>query len=271
MSPISVFAADLKKMSTGFETAQRQATVLGENEVFPEGEYVGKVTAKLKKSQAGNLMVGRMFIPLAGDLLGQPCYDNIVIGHPDPMVAVRGQRRLIAFLDMVGMRFNLKRPESEEDGLEPCLEALSKAAPIVKFKVSHGRNERNPDRPFINVDVLELVNAESSGVKDDISSAATEAETPRSGGEEANMSEDELMVSLAEFCNAQGVSYDDQTATLDSLKQTIADNGPYTAEQLTKAEKELLTSAGLEDCITTKAPIGRGALPPSKHGKGKKR
>lgn len=148
----SKYADRLKGMKSGFANAQKQAKVMDGDEVVPVGTYEGKVTARVRESNNGNLMVNFSFFILDGEWSGIPVYDNLIIEHSNPNVASRGQRDLVRRLAVMGFDFDPEHPEDLED----LLEELSNDAPIIQFKTRHSQS-KDGDRTFVNCDVLGMV------------------------------------------------------------------------------------------------------------------
>jgi hypothetical protein len=239
----SAYAARLDGMKQGFANAKKQSSILNGDDTFPEGVFVGKVTAKLGDSQSGSLMVKRTFFTLEGELAGLPAWDNIIIGHDNPMVQARGQRDLMRFLDMMGYTFDEKKPST----LEPILEELSEEAPVVRFQVKHtiGKaREGQPQRTFVNVTVLEKLEGKTeAGTNDD--SSAPEGAT------------DDTAVAIKDFCEAHGIEQDALTDTT------------FYVDELTLAERTLLKASGYDANILMRP--AKKATAPAKGKSGKKR
>lgn len=149
----SKYADRLGGMKQGFANAQKQAKIMSGDGVVPVAVYTGKVTARLRESRNGNLMANFSFFITDGELQGIPVFDNLIIEHDDPQVAVRGQRDLCRRLSVMGYEFDAGHPGQ----LEPLLEELSNEAPLVSFKVRHSEAKDGSGRVFPNCDVLELL------------------------------------------------------------------------------------------------------------------
>lgn len=151
----SKFADRLGGMRQGFANAQKQAKIMTGDGVVPVGTYTGKVSARLRESQNGNLMANFSFFITEGELTGIPVFDNVIIDHDNPQVAIRGQRDLCRRMDILGYEFNPEQPEQLED----ILEEVSNEAPIVSFRVRHNEASDGSGRIFVNCDLLEAMSS----------------------------------------------------------------------------------------------------------------
>jgi hypothetical protein len=239
----SAYADRLNNMKGGFKDAARQAAIMGGDETYPKGIYVGKVTAKLKESSKGNLMVSRMFVPTEGELRGLPCFDNLVIEHENANVEMRNMRTLCRFLDMTGYEFDT----DQTDTLEPILEELTKQAPIVKFEVKHS-GAKDDGTPFVNIEVLEVVSAGEGGGDD----AGADAPVEESVGAGADPTPSQTPP-LADFCDAHDIPYNEGEDD-DILKARIEQAGPFEQDKLTAEEVELLVAYELGDSVEKPEP-----------------
>lgn len=264
----SKFADRLGKMQSGFSAAQKQADVQSGDDVMPEGEYVGKVTAKLRESKTGNLMVNRMFVPTEGDMAGVAVFDNLIIEQPNTSAEMRARRDTLRFLNLCGYKFG------QVSELEEVLEELTKEAPLVKFRVRHNPSKEG-DRVFTNVDVLEYIGSGDNPGQDAGSGAGSPTEEAPAG--------EDLTEQLNEFLSAYGI---DTADSEDAAKEAIKANAPFDGKQLTKEERALLEKAGLSDVIeepkkpiqeqpvappaparkaaSAKKPVAKGKTPPAR-------
>jgi pyruvate/2-oxoglutarate dehydrogenase complex dihydrolipoamide acyltransferase (E2) component len=269
---VDKYAARLADMKKQFTKANEQAKVLSGDESFPAGEYIGKITAKLKESKAGNLMVSRMFVPTEGELQGLPCWDNVIIEHDNLDVSLRGQRTCCRFLDICGYSFNVDQPGD----LPAILEALTEEAPIVKFRVRVSE-AADGSRSFTNCDVLSLVESGTGEADAPAEEAPAEAEA-EAEAEEAPAEETADRVELTDFAIANGIEGVEQDDTVDVLKERIREYS-FPSERLTDDEKALLEKHGLTvDCVIEPpkaapkpAPAKKAAPAPAKAPASKKR
>lgn len=257
----SKFAGRLTAMKTGFAAAKRQGDVMDGDETFPEGIFVGKVTAKLKESKKGNLMVGRMFVPTEGEMAGVATFDNLIIEHANPQVSSRGRRALLSFINLFVDGFDVGTIDSQ---LEETLEMLSETAPLCRFEVKHSK-PTDDGSVFINITVLEALAGESATSTADVPVTPEPEPEPEATTEDAPVTVSEDGIELQAFLAAHDIPFNDEE-DVEILKARIEEADKFIGLELTKDETALLVKHELSDRIVKPAPARR-AIAPAPKGK----
>ena len=228
---ISVFADKLRGMQDTVNAAMADYKPGGVR--VPEGIYTAKESAELREAKtSGNLMVARQFTVNDGEFKGLNIWDNLVIQNNPTGIQIT--RRWVEQHGFVW-------PEEDFAQIEPIVNEINEIGATVKLRLKFTPSQ-DPDRPYSNVDVLEVLDG-----------VATQEEAPAAdpdgAGEEVQPSDDDLIA----FCASQGVEgVEDGMERADIL--TKMSEYTYKAGELTDDEVDMLKALGLEGYIEAEAP-----------------
>ena len=221
---ISVFADKLRGMQD--TVAQAMADYKPGGVRVPEGIYTAKESAELKEAKkTGNLMIARQFTVNDGEFKGLNIWDNLVIQNNPTGIQIA--RR---WVEQHGFAF----PEEDFAEIETIINEINDLGTTVKVKLKFSPSQ-DPDRPYSNVDVLEVLDGGAGG-------EAGEA------GEAVQPSDDDLIA----FCASQGVEGAEDGTPRDEILEAMAGYN-YDRATLTAEEVEMLEAVGLGDKIQAEA------------------
>jgi len=203
----------------------------------PDGIYTGRESAEMREAKSsGNLMIARQFTIVDGEFKGLNVWDNLVF--QDNPVGIQIARR---WMEQHGYAW----PEEDLAEVEAIVNEINEAGALVKFKAKSTPNKNDPDRPRINVDVLEIL---EGGVE-----AQANAETGAEAADEEQVpggpSDDDLIA----FCASQGVADVEEGMERADILAKMSEY-TYTEAELTAEEIALLEAVELQDYIAKAAP-----------------
>lgn len=230
---ISVFGDKLRGMQDTVNQAMADYKPGGVR--VPDGIYTGRESAEMREAKSsGNLMISRQFTIVDGEFKGLNVWDNLVFqGNP---IGIQIARR---WMEQHGYAW----PEEDLAEVETIVNEINEAGALVKFKVKSSANKNDPDRPWINVDVLEILEGGVEAQAEAEAGAADEEQVP--GGP----SDDDLIA----FCAAQGVADVEEGMERADILTKMAEY-TYAEAELTAEEIALLEAVELQDYIAKAAP-----------------
>ena len=215
------FKARLKKMKKGY-TEQKQTA----KDMFtkvPAGVYVGTlISAVVKESSSGNLMIARKHLITEGDETGTTVSDNKMLEND------LGFAFVIGWIELCGY----EAPDNPED-IEGVLSAMVEEELSVKFLAKHSGN-------FINAQVQELLST-----SDKFSSSGDDNGDDE--GDEAYTADDinELnKPDLIELINDNKLKFDPNGKKIPEIRQGIIDELGLEekSEEVDEEEEEEITA-----------------------------
>lgn len=203
----------------------------------PPNTYDAELTKCFIKTanSSGNPYIGREFTILEGEQEGAKVFDRIMLHNDTGPVFAR------KFIDQLGY----EQPKQAAD-----LEAIMKGAEErgLKFQIAVKHNG-----DFVNVTILKNLDEDDAGDGGEADTGA-EGDNAPAGNDEAEA----FRQSLLAFCRSQDIKVKDDDSTEDIV--TEMKRYGFERDKLEESEVQLLTDAGLEDCIEEPAP----ATPPPK-------
>lgn len=271
----SIFRKRLTKMQDAAADAMQDYTPGFQH--IQDGIYEARITAEIRESSNGNLMIAQTYTIVGGEYEGQKVWSNLMLEKIDDETGERipnynGIVFSRRWLESMGIEY----PEDDLGQLEEIIEQINDCAPACKIKVRTTKSKLTEDE-FQNVNIMEMLDwGEEEGEEESEEEGEEEEEQTDDDDEEEEESEEEEEESEEEseeegefssedvlaFCASQGIETVDDEMELDDIIAEVL-TYQFKENEITEEEKEMLLALGLpEEQIVPAKPKRQKPTPP---------